>query len=179
MNILLDMDGVLVDFVDRACVAHCRQNPYCPLTPEWAGQFDMAKGWKMNDEEFWGPLNNEYFWSSMEWMPNGRQILQLCECYADKLTLLSTPTLSPTSCSGKHLWIKKHLPQFERQFLLGAPKEVCANSNSILVDDNDKNIERFVQAGGHGVLVPRPWNALYDRESFEYVEFHVRVACTR
>jgi 5'(3')-deoxyribonucleotidase len=37
-------------------------------------------------------------------------------------------------------------------------KELLAVESAVLIDDNEDNIEKFVSAGGSGVLWPRRWN---------------------
>lgn len=179
MNILLDMDGVLVDFVSGACKAHNRTNPFDPLIEEAKGQFYIDKIWGMSDKEFWAPMESEHFWANLDWMEDGRRILELCECFADNVVLATSPTIHATSSSGKHIWINEHLPAYKRKFLIGAPKEIAASSDLILVDDSDKNIGKFAAAGGYGVLVPRPWNSLwaYCDKSYVYLRNLLEELC--
>jgi hypothetical protein len=56
-------------------------------------------------------------------------------------------------------WIEKHLPAYRRRFLIGPRKEFCAHGGSVLIDDSDKNVASFRDAGGLAILYPRPWNS--------------------
>ena len=62
---------------------------------------------------------------------------------------------------GKINWIDKNMPEYSRRYLIGPAKQFCAGPDSILVDDSNKNIEDFAEAGGNVILVPRPWNSNY------------------
>ena len=37
-------------------------------------------------------------------------------------------------------------------------KQLLAGKNRILIDDSQRNVEQWKQAGGRAVLVPQPWN---------------------
>lgn len=159
---LLDMDGVLVDFVGGACNAHRVENPYAkhPLG-DAAGAWDIASLLGMTEKKFWQPLNNAGFWAWLDWMPDGREILETVERLfgQENVCLLTSPNLSPWCASGKVLWIERNMPAYKRRFLIGPRKEFCAFPGNVLVDDNDKNVHDFVSKGGSAVIVPRPWNA--------------------
>jgi len=42
--------------------------------------------------------------------------------------------------------------------MFGSEKWLMAGLDRLLIDDADHNIDKFVQYGGHTLLVPRPWN---------------------
>jgi 5'(3')-deoxyribonucleotidase len=37
-------------------------------------------------------------------------------------------------------------------------KELLADDDSCLIDDDEKNIKAFREAGGNALLFPQPWN---------------------
>jgi hypothetical protein len=39
-------------------------------------------------------------------------------------------------------------------------KELLARPDTLLIDDNEKNISAFRKSGGMAITVPRPWNRL-------------------
>jgi len=168
MKCLLDLDGVLTDFVKGMCKAHNRPNPY--ENPDNFGTFDMNKVWGISMEELWAPTRNVKYWAELEPMHDFHVIMEIVESFFghENICLLSSPgniaDVSTTSAmKGKYIWILKHLPQYGTQYLLGPKKQWCASPDHVLVDDYDYNIEVFRQHGGRAVLVPRPWNKLYDR----------------
>lgn len=80
-------------------------------------------------------------------------------------TLLTSPSLSSDSVSGKVHWIYKHFPPKSgirfRRFLIGKQKNLLAAPNRILLDDAENNVESFRTAGGIGILFPQVWNRNY------------------
>ena len=164
MRILLDLDGVLVDFVGGACRSHGRPDPYTePLDPVVAGKFDMEKIWGMDINEFWEPMTEPRWWEELEFMSDAKEILELCERAVgmDNVCLLTMPFRGSGPVVGKINWIERNMPEYSRRYLIGPTKQFCANSDSILVDDRNKNIEDFAEAGGNVVLVPRACNSNY------------------
>ena len=158
-TVLLDMDGVLVNFVDGICRALGKPNPY--QDGRGAGEWDIGSLLGVSEEEFWAPCGEASFWSDLEWMPGGRAILKMVERQVGRTSvfLLTSPSLSPESWSGKAEWVSKHMPDYRLRVLMGLCKHLCAKPGQILVDDADHNIEAFTAAGGQAVLVPRMWNS--------------------
>lgn len=152
MKILLDMDGVLSDFVGGVCsqfgirgsVDHC-------------GQFDLAKTLGISENAMWSKVDHYDFWMGLQEMPDAREILRICTKYIsiENICILTSPALNPLGAAGKIQWIKNHFPEFSRRFLLGPAKQFCCSPDNILVDDYERNVALF---GRNGVLVPRPWN---------------------
>ena len=170
MKILLDVDGVLADFTGGACRAHGAENPYyqSPLMGA-AGQWDLASLLDLTEEEFWAPLRGARFWRGLEETFDGGLILRdaVKAVGARNVCLLTNPSLDPefdpASATGKLQWIADHLPGWRRRCLIGEPKHFCAHTESVLIDDNDKNVETFIEHGGGAILVPRAWNGLWQK----------------
>lgn len=152
MKIFLDLDGVLVDFIRAAC--EVLSTPYPPTNYDWC---------KKNSED-WDKLNKAsgcLFFEFLDWMPDGKEILQIVENVVKpkNIYLLTTSMPNSRSVTGKLLWIKRELPQYyNRTIFTYAPKSLLAKSNHILIDDKDDNVVEFNKAGGKAILVPRPWN---------------------
>lgn len=154
MNIFLDMDGTIVDWNKGMCKAH-----KVPLRYEWLSPGSLG----ITAARFWKPCNHEKFWRELEWMPDGLEILSIAE-KAGTVYLVTSPTLSSQSYSGKILWVERNLPEYKRRAILCPPKELLAG-NGILVDDVDKNVDHF-RVKGTAILVPRPWNSRATCENF-------------
>lgn len=165
MKILLDMDGVLVNFEKGAALAHGREPFRLDQWPTPGKPIQTAMGIK--SEEFWKPLHAIDFWRNLEWMPDGRAILNLINsCFGpENVCICSSPSWSPEAAAGKMYWIKEHLPEMfrHRRFMLSPAKHWSAAKNTVLIDDYTLNCNAFVEHGGHAVLVPRPWNANHNR----------------
>jgi hypothetical protein len=115
----------------------------------------------LSKSEFWNSLTREV-WATA---PQSRELswlLGMVEFFVGKpnVCLLTSPTIDPECLAGKLEWIHANLPDFlHRQYLVGPPKHFCARPDTLLIDDNDKNCAAFREAGGHAILVPRPWNS--------------------
>jgi 5'(3')-deoxyribonucleotidase len=156
----LDMDGILADFVEGVMTRFNRRISMA----EWpSGEFNIETALGLPPGRVWGS-QNEQFWSGLPPTPDGKQILDLVETQfgQDNVCILSSPSANPASLSGKLIWIKAHIPDYRRRFLIGPPKHFCAAPTHVLIDDSDKNVVAFREAGGIGILLPRPWNALHE-----------------
>ena len=175
-TVLLDLDGVCINFTKRCLEMHNRTIDWD--APENKGVADMPSILKISTNAFWKPINTEEFWESLEWMPDGKEILALCEKYTDNICLLTSPSAKPSACSGKAAWILKHMPDYRRKFLIGACKEYCAHANAHLIDDRNENVDTFRQWGGNALLLPRPWNRNYNLRTLEVLDAYLRVHFT-
>ena len=163
------MDGVLVDFSKRCLELHNRTIDW--THPDNFGEFDMAKILGISQNEFWKPINTTEFWESLDWMHDGKEILQMCESYTSDICLLTSPSAKPEACQGKATWIHKNMPKYKRKFLIGACKEFCAHRNSILIDDRNTNVDNFrLYNNGQALLLPRPWNRAHWLNTMEELE---------
>lgn len=158
MRVLIDMDGVLFDFVSAACAAHGVSESKI----NWAAcGFDMYEGLGLSVQEFWAEIDakGESFWSDMELYPWAKALLksirQIC---GDNFYFCSTPSWAAQSSSGKILALQKNFPLHSRRFVLTPHKHLLANSETVLIDDSDTNVQNFTAAGGEAILFPQPWN---------------------
>lgn len=154
-TVYLDMDGVLVDF--RRGICEALNKPIYPASQKWYF-------WEEWPDITFEMVNNACsidFWRNLDWMPDGKEILSIIfnKFNINQIYILTTPMPNPNSPTGKWLWIKDNLPEFyKRTIITQAPKKLLANSDTLLIDDKDQNIDEFVNAGGRGILVPRSWN---------------------
>jgi len=156
-RVFLDMDGVLADFCSAAFKLHGRENPY--HSAHNLGEWDCIAMLGMTPEDFYAPMEHE-FWANMDKTELADDLVLAVQGFVgvDNICLLTTPHKNPGSISGKKEWIHKHFPQFDHRVLFGSPKHFCAHEDSLLIDDNEENVEIFSDHGGHTLLVPRPWN---------------------
>jgi len=156
-QVLLDMDGVLTDFVKHICQLHNRPNPF--LHGENRGLFEMDKIWGMSASDFWSPCGYD-FWSTMDWMPDAQDILGVLDSAVgtDNVCLLTAPCATAGCVEGKRDWVRKNLPEFSKRLMIGSAKEFMASPVRLLVDDRDENVDKYKAAGGPTFLYPRCWN---------------------
>jgi hypothetical protein len=158
-RIYFDLDGVVVNFVSGALAIHGKT-----LNPNEV-QWDFASqiGFAEDQSEFWSPLGFE-FWDSLPIHADGLEFFRSVERYTEHVTnallsFLSSPCDTLGCRDGKQSWVNRTFPKYSKKLFLGSDKSVHADRNSILVDDHDKNVESFRNAGGFAFLVPRPWNS--------------------
>jgi rfaE bifunctional protein nucleotidyltransferase chain/domain len=155
-TILLDLDGVLVDFV--GAMARALNLPYKP--EEFKGDYDVGKHFGLRTDLF--SLFGPDFWEACDWMSDGREILEVVTQAggAENVWICSSPTHESSSPMGKLRWIEKHLDdRWARRYVFTPHKGLLARPGTILIDDSDEVVRNFEAAGGRAILVPRPWNS--------------------
>ena len=168
MILLLDLDGVSVDFVTEACRIHGRDYD----EGAWpAGEYDIAKVLGIDDDEFWEVIHSQGvdFWRTLKpysWFPALHNAL----CSLGKVYFVTAPTHSPHSAAGKMLWLKDRFGDDFKDFIITRQKHLLSKSGSVLVDDCDHNIEAFERHGqGKGILFPQIWNSAYEHVNSDRV----------
>lgn len=155
------MDGVLADFVAAIHKAHNRPN--CYDNPANHGLWDVEAIWGIPSKEFWSTDTYE-FWTSVEKMPDADEIVEAALRRFGKgyVAVLTAPSKGLGCMPGKCDWIQARYPQLSVIFTKA--KHFVAAPNKLLLDDKDANVNAFVEAGGHGILVPRIWNSGYQKQ---------------
>lgn len=183
IRLLLDMDGVLADFVGGVCIAHNRPNPY--EDPANFGKFDMEHLWGITHHEFYEPTNNVEFWANLRKTPEANALVELAEDLVGEqnVAILTAPSRADQCLIGKRAWIASHYPRYGDR-LIFAPmrsKRFLAGPTNILIDDRDRNVDDFIAAGGHAVPVPRSWNRWHaDRHrTLDYVTLMTTVMVSK
>lgn len=175
-TIFCDQDGVLAQFIEGASLAHNRPLPYGPSYPNSYGIWDTEKLWNISANEFWAPLEGPTFWEELTEYPEALDLINLCERVVgrDQLAILTSPSLSPYCVTGKRKWVKARWPWLEKNMIFTSAKRFLARGTSILIDDRDKNLEDWQEAGGLAIQYPRPWNSGWkldrDGEGFRYIQ---------
>ena len=151
----LDLDGVLVDFVaGLGKFAGVELDPF-----PYPGCWDFVD--KLGVENLWDQLDAD-FWANLDWTKDGRTLLEMVEEIfgCNDVYICTSATNNPTSYVGKYRWMEQHMPNYlsADHLIFARSKHALASPQSILIDDRDKSIDKFNLAGGHGVLVPAPWN---------------------
>lgn len=151
-HILLDMDGVLVDFSGAACALHGK-----PGTEILSWDMWNYLGLETEDD-FWGKIDavGVDFWTGLNKYPWFDQLFALLSGYP--WTIATTPSKDPTSAYGKRVWLGQQFGRDFTNYMLGKQKHLLAKPGVLLIDDSDKNIRLFREAGGKAILFPQPWN---------------------
>ncbi len=161
-RVLLDLDEVLADFVRSACLVHGTtvEELTAKRTP---GVWDIIGTLGVSTTQFWKKINarGRNFWSDIQPLPWRNEVMQLVESMTPDWHIVSSPSYSVMSHTGKVNWLKKHFGHDFTRFCLTPHKEIFAQPNVILIDDREENIETFVRNGGVGVLFPSLGNRLH------------------
>lgn len=153
--VMLDLDGVLVDFV-RGCFKLFNRNdiPYESI------QWDLEKLFFPDKppKYFWEHLGYN-FWSTLPWTPGGQYFLNQVIAVAgqENIVFCTSPCATNGCAEGKIEWLAQNIPQMKNQYMITKMKHVAAKGN-ILVDDHIPNCQKFEQHGGKTILYPQPWN---------------------
>lgn len=140
--VCLDLDGVLCDFIKPALV---------------------TQGLPAVDPTEWNPPGFDVsliatlptcFWAGLPREPEGDELVTVVTKYD---TLIVTHSPSDAAWAGKQQWLDRHYPHLPRIPL--REKWLLASPRHVLVDDNEENVRRFREAGGHAFLWPQPWNS--------------------
>lgn len=185
MKIFVDLDGVIVDFslpAMRKCGVAIRDESEYPNNCGWdlvrAINILRQKQNKLpiDDRYFWNSLDYK-FWFTLKMYTASYSFLRFLE-YKGEVYFATSPTLSTSCVAGKYAWVMKYLPDYRKKLFIGASKEAFASPDSLLIDDRDRNCERFEEAGGKAILVPRPWNLLgYDEMPLTRTIARVKELC--
>lgn len=181
MIAFIDLDGVVADFFTDAVDVACRYwgasfrrggDPAAmeKLDPQikrnWPpGEWDIAHVLGLTISEFWEAINDQAnFWESLNKYEWADSIIAAVVSLGMEPHFLSSPSRSPASHSGKREWVSEHFSGIP--LTLTNHKHLLAGPDRLLIDDGDKNCERFEEAGGVAILFPRPWNSLHCRSPF-------------
>jgi 5'(3')-deoxyribonucleotidase len=174
-RIFFDMDGLITDFRQAAIDLH-NLHEQSKSWPKGVWDFHVYSG--LSGNAFFAPMEDE-FWENLPLLGDGFELLRMAEAKVgtNNVCLLTAPTLNYGCHPGKIKWLEKNLPAYRHRVFIGSPKEMCGFPGSLLIDDSPKNIDKFSNRKrfwhGYGILVPRPWNTLYEiaerGETVDYV----------
>lgn len=162
-EILLDCDGVLADFLSSALE---KLNAKLGRTTTVA-DYVRFNNWNIHDvyglraSEFWAIIEEGHcLWNNIKPFPWAKDLVKYCEQFG-RVTIATTPSFSPECASQKTAWLRDNLGIFNDAVMIGGRKELMGKPGNFLIDDNATNVEKFIEAGGDGVVVPSNWNTIY------------------
>lgn len=146
VELYVDLDGVLVDFVKLAS----------EWVPGWQGDASPNRD-KRLDRELWGRVGGRAkkgipFWGQMDPMPDAHQLWDYVKKYNPQI--LSAKGVVGNPEHEKREWVAKHLgPNVITNLVIrSSDKAQYAHPNAILIDDKRKAIDPWIAAGGIGVF---------------------------
>lgn len=114
--------------------------------------------------------DNKDFWTSAQWLPGSKEMIQFAQQYFSKVEILSAfPVHSKSDqaltgkrfrkdpVDGKIEWLNKNVGPIKTNLTgNGKEKAIFAKPNAVLIDDKPENIQAFTNAGGIGILMYDP-----------------------
>ena len=168
IRILVDMDGVLVDFDEGVCMVHHfhpSQLHESRQPGEWylPTIFARMRGEIMSVEEFWRPIieRKDTFWQSLRPCRWYNDLINLVNDADKEWHVISDPGPHPSGYSGKLQWLRDRLGREFNRYIPTPHKHVCAYPGVLLIDDREDNVKKFILAGGHAILFPTQGNSLH------------------
>lgn len=134
VSIFLDLDGVVADF-DSHADACAKKTP------------DGKMNWEALDFQWW--VTMPAFAGAKKFYDDLKNLAPV--------KFLTAPVLSEDCFSGKAKWVQNFVPEKGRWILMdliicpSQDKRNLAKSGAILIDDREKNVREWVEAGGIGV----------------------------
>lgn len=164
LRIFVDMDNVLVDFDPGACRVHGVSYDRM-MAERRPGEWDMTRALGLKSHnEFWKPINEggSQFWEELQPLPWANELIGMVSCLTSDWHVITAPSLCPTSYNGKVKWLKNFFGSAFDQFCITPHKEIFAHGqHTILIDDREKNCDKFREAGGRSILFPSHGNNLH------------------
>ena len=158
MRIFIDLDGVVADLdlalgVQTGHIPSIDHDIYADkdiLQAMSRGSFESFGG-----EQAWVKIKSRGypFWSNIPKTKYADKLVQTCKMYGKVAFLTSPGNLKENAqnagiaAHGKTIWVKKHFEQIP--LIITRDKYLCANKDSILIDDLDRNLNWFTQNGGN------------------------------
>lgn len=180
-TILLDMDGVLVDFASGALRLFRGEEDTKQLLANWPkGEYAIEKVLGVTTMELWFKINTEgaRFWEHLKPYPWVNEVIEACVDgngrEGREVMFCTAPSLLATSYAGKANWAMSYIISVPGLCLILIPskvKRLLAGPETILIDDSEQNCNEFEAAGGTAILFPAPWNRFgkFDADPGNYV----------
>jgi 5'(3')-deoxyribonucleotidase len=151
--ILLDMDGVIADYVSGALIS-LGLDINTPIT-----DMEMAECLGITKEEFYAPqMADPDFWINLKPYPWMNELVDLVRSHGE--VYIATAPNRHRGVGDKIEWCRQHLGDWTQgKVMVGKPKYLLAGPGRTLIDDHPENCEKFIEYGGNAILFPRPWNA--------------------
>lgn len=152
LHLYVDLDGLLVNFVDGALKFHNRTETHDDIVT-----WNFYEQWGYTDQQFWEPLKGVSFWENLEPYPWAVEFYSKLKEMGD-VTICTSPNADEECIIGKYRWAKRILGAKVKDFMVGGKKFLMAG-NGILIDDYIENVNKFRGAGGTAILFKQPWNS--------------------
>lgn len=150
--IYLDMDGPITNWTQGVFDIYGR-------SPKIKTGQNAADALGISRSEMWREIakRGTKWWRDLAPQPWAKEFYEEL-CRIDEVVILTSPSHIAAAHTGKAEWMKDFFGGNFRQYIMTKRKDLLARPGDILIDDHEHNCDAFTQAGGIGVLFPRPWN---------------------
>lgn len=144
-RIFLDVDGVLANWTKKACEKTSIEYPIDFEFPNQGWLATRASVKKIQDAS-----DSLEFWTDIEKYPWSNDIVKMVSQSGKHWNFLTKPMKTPHCFAGKAEWMFQHYPyHWDKMWIVtGSKSTVCRGPGDLLIDDMDKNLEEWKEAGG-------------------------------
>lgn len=146
MHVYLDMDGVQADFCEHWSKYYNQEFKHI------IGQTEIKRLTESNPEEVY------HFFRNLPPMRGGMRLVYWLKANKIPFTILSAPLIgdyTASSIRAKIGWLDEHNPGTSKTAIFERKKYLFATTDgepNILIDDYDKNIREWKDAGGISIM---------------------------
>ena len=153
--LVLDMDGVLVNFCKAAYKTHNQ-----PFSNEVPTKFDFFEDWGMTSKKFWSPIDacGPEWWTNLEKYPWTDTLISLADQLPGGMLIATSCSSNSNSAAGKVRAIQSLFGYNFWDYLLAPRKWHLSQPGYVLLDDYEVNCDKWEERGGKAILFPQPWN---------------------
>lgn len=186
LHIFLDLDDVLADQIPAALAQwnltyeevlfHWKPGSWgihTPATEALRANGGLTAEQDLTLYQFYKPMrDNESFWANLKPTQWFAALLERVTKIDPDYQVATCPIRCPACYAGKMKWAAKYWSDSYDRVVPLRDKSLLANENSLLIDDSDDNVKRFIGKGGYGIVFPRHHNsAHYCKENpLDYLE---------
>lgn len=156
LQVFIDLDGVLADFLTHACARFGRELSELPT-----GIYDLARLFEMPWAEIDAQIGRDYtFWRHVPTYPWTKNVItMLREAQTDgvigDLFVLSSPWQQSPECHKAKLeWCDVNLGIPTSDVILTPHKGLLAGPNRLIIDDLPSHCEEWCRRGGYAITFP-------------------------
>jgi hypothetical protein len=156
IQVFIDLDGVLADFLTHACARFGRTLNELPT-----GVYDLSRLFGMPWAEIDARIGRDYdFWRHVPMYPWTKNVITLLrEAQTDgvigDLFVLSSPWQQSPECHKAKLeWCDANLGIPTSDAILTPHKSLLAGPNRLLIDDLPSHCEEWCKRGGYAITFP-------------------------
>lgn len=186
-TILLDVDGIVGNFVKALCVStgHC-YNALMSEYPPGLFWFTDLWGWTIADYRQHMRGVGSDFWRNIEPYEEAKEFYDWL-CKKAEVFFLTHP-FDGAAIVGKDDWLRKWTDDINfTRYVATAHKHLCVAPDTLLIDDADHNVESWLKAAekkrvnAEAILFPRVWNQRHAErhDPYETVKREVELWLTK